>query len=69
MSHTSYKAAHGKINYENAQGLKLTVKNVSLSNIIFYNEIKILSNVSGYTKMESSIIAIFKSLKGKIETR
>lgn len=54
-----------KINYENAQSLKLTVKNVSLSDIIFYNEIKILSNVSGYTKKESSIIAILKSLKGK----
>jgi hypothetical protein len=45
------------------------VKNVPLSNIIFPNEIKILSNVSGYIKQEYSLIVILKALTGKVETK
>lgn len=44
------------------------MKNVSIFNVLFHDETKILSNVSGYIK-ECSIIVILKALKGKIEPR
>lgn len=69
MSHTSHKAASGKNKLWKCMGLKFSSEKCLLSNIIFYNEIKILSNVSGYIKKESSMIMILKSLKGETETR
>jgi hypothetical protein len=69
LLHKSYKVARRKINYKNKQGLKLMVKNATLSNIIFHNEIKVLSNMSGYIKQEYSLIVILKALTGKVETK